>query len=139
MHPEQDRVLTIRENARLQGFPDYYKLFGPVKERCALETLHWSNDLIPPFQTSNSIKVIIPWEIRLNCVAITCFGSLVSLLFWSFWLVCSFGELFGFLFPLSLITVLADFIVSCFISILFVSFHLLMISCFLFKKTYFVP
>ncbi|XP_038878295.1 DNA (cytosine-5)-methyltransferase CMT3 [Benincasa hispida] len=33
VHPEQDRVLTIRENARLQGFPDYYKLFGPVKER----------------------------------------------------------------------------------------------------------
>ncbi|OMO73118.1 hypothetical protein CCACVL1_17462 [Corchorus capsularis] len=32
-HPEQDRVLTVRENARLQGFPDYYKLFGPIKER----------------------------------------------------------------------------------------------------------
>ncbi|XWS47723.1 hypothetical protein CRYUN_Cryun13aG0009100 [Craigia yunnanensis] len=33
LHPEQDRVLSVRENARLQGFPDYYKLFGPVKER----------------------------------------------------------------------------------------------------------
>ncbi|CAM8912045.1 unnamed protein product [Rhodiola kirilowii] len=33
LHPDQDRVLTIRENARLQGFPDHYKLFGPVKER----------------------------------------------------------------------------------------------------------
>ncbi|KAL3499666.1 hypothetical protein ACH5RR_038759 [Cinchona calisaya] len=33
LHPNQDRVLTIRENARLQGFPDYYKLFGPIKER----------------------------------------------------------------------------------------------------------
>lgn len=33
IHPRQNRVLTIRENARLQGFPDYYKLFGPVKER----------------------------------------------------------------------------------------------------------
>ncbi|XP_024193536.1 DNA (cytosine-5)-methyltransferase CMT3 isoform X1 [Rosa chinensis] len=33
LHPDQDRVLTIRENARLQGFPDYYKLCGPVKER----------------------------------------------------------------------------------------------------------
>ncbi|KAI9195148.1 hypothetical protein LWI28_012209 [Acer negundo] len=32
-HPEQDRVMTVRENARLQGFPDYYKLCGPVKER----------------------------------------------------------------------------------------------------------
>ncbi|KAK1267037.1 DNA (cytosine-5)-methyltransferase 1 [Acorus gramineus] len=33
VHPLQDRVLTIRENARLQGFPDWYKLFGPIKER----------------------------------------------------------------------------------------------------------
>ncbi|KAL8090430.1 DNA (cytosine-5)-methyltransferase 1 [Apium graveolens] len=33
IHPAQHRVLTIRENARLQGFPDYYKLFGPIKER----------------------------------------------------------------------------------------------------------
>jgi DNA (cytosine-5)-methyltransferase 1 len=28
LHPVQDRVLSIRENARLQGFPDYYKLTG---------------------------------------------------------------------------------------------------------------
>ncbi|XP_065850750.1 putative DNA (cytosine-5)-methyltransferase CMT1 [Euphorbia lathyris] len=33
IHPLQDRVLTIREIARLQGFPDCYKLFGPIKER----------------------------------------------------------------------------------------------------------
>ncbi|KAM7500288.1 hypothetical protein LguiA_024702 [Lonicera macranthoides] len=33
LHPNQDRVLTVRENARLQGFPDCYKLSGPIKER----------------------------------------------------------------------------------------------------------
>ncbi|RDY09025.1 DNA (cytosine-5)-methyltransferase CMT2, partial [Mucuna pruriens] len=33
LHPEQDRVLTIREFARLQGFPDYYRFNGTVKER----------------------------------------------------------------------------------------------------------
>uniref|UniRef100_A0A0E0GJA1 DNA (cytosine-5-)-methyltransferase n=1 Tax=Oryza nivara TaxID=4536 RepID=A0A0E0GJA1_ORYNI len=33
LHPSQDRVLTIRENARLQGFPDYYRLIGPLKEK----------------------------------------------------------------------------------------------------------
>ncbi|KAL5732034.1 DNA (cytosine-5-)-methyltransferase [Ranunculus cassubicifolius] len=33
LHWEQDRVLTIRENARLQGFPDYYRFSGPVKEK----------------------------------------------------------------------------------------------------------
>ncbi|CAM8908621.1 unnamed protein product [Rhodiola kirilowii] len=26
-------VLSIRENVRLQGFLDYYKLYGPQKER----------------------------------------------------------------------------------------------------------
>ncbi|KMT16724.1 hypothetical protein BVRB_3g050080 [Beta vulgaris subsp. vulgaris] len=33
LHPEQDRVLTVREYARLQGFPDYYRFCGSVKER----------------------------------------------------------------------------------------------------------
>lgn len=33
LHPKQHRVLTIRENARLQGFLDYYRLFGPIKEK----------------------------------------------------------------------------------------------------------
>ncbi|KAL7256033.1 hypothetical protein ACSBR1_010043 [Camellia fascicularis] len=33
LHPEQNRVLTVRENARLQGFPDWYKFWRPVKER----------------------------------------------------------------------------------------------------------
>lgn len=33
LHPDQDRVLSIRECARLQGFPDYYRFCGTVKER----------------------------------------------------------------------------------------------------------
>ncbi|KAD6453747.1 hypothetical protein E3N88_08453 [Mikania micrantha] len=33
IHPEQDRVLTLREYARLQGFPDHYKFCGNIKER----------------------------------------------------------------------------------------------------------
>ncbi|PHT36444.1 DNA (cytosine-5)-methyltransferase 3 [Capsicum baccatum] len=39
IHPLQDRVLTIRENARLQGFPYYYKLIGPIKESMAVNGL----------------------------------------------------------------------------------------------------
>ncbi|GMN41835.1 hypothetical protein TIFTF001_011048 [Ficus carica] len=33
IHPEQDRVMTVRELARFQGFPDFYKFSGPIKER----------------------------------------------------------------------------------------------------------
>ncbi|KAL2226831.1 UNVERIFIED_CONTAM: DNA (cytosine-5)-methyltransferase CMT2 [Sesamum indicum] len=33
LHPEQDRLLTLRECARLQGFHDYYKFCGKLKER----------------------------------------------------------------------------------------------------------
>eukprot|EP00898_Chlorokybus_atmophyticus_P005117 jgi/Chlat1/5606/Chrsp369S00861 len=33
LHPEQDRVLSVRENARIQGFPDYYRLYGRVRDR----------------------------------------------------------------------------------------------------------
>ncbi|KAK9095622.1 hypothetical protein Scep_027091 [Stephania cephalantha] len=33
LHPEQDRVLTARECARLQGFPDYYRFRGSITER----------------------------------------------------------------------------------------------------------
>ncbi|VFQ79332.1 unnamed protein product [Cuscuta campestris] len=32
-YPVQDQVLTITENARLQGFPDYYKLCGSIKDK----------------------------------------------------------------------------------------------------------
>ncbi|XP_040954378.1 LOW QUALITY PROTEIN: DNA (cytosine-5)-methyltransferase CMT2-like [Gossypium hirsutum] len=33
LHPEQDWLLTVREWARLQGFPDYYRFRGTIKER----------------------------------------------------------------------------------------------------------
>ncbi|KAL0331017.1 UNVERIFIED_CONTAM: DNA (cytosine-5)-methyltransferase CMT2 [Sesamum angustifolium] len=33
LHPQQDRLLTIREYARLQGFPDFYRFCGTIKER----------------------------------------------------------------------------------------------------------
>jgi len=33
LHPGQDRVLSVRENARLQGFPDYYRMWGSIKQK----------------------------------------------------------------------------------------------------------
>ncbi|KAL8159474.1 hypothetical protein V2J09_001011 [Rumex salicifolius] len=56
LHPAQDRVLTVRENARLQGFPDYYKLCGPVKERSVHSNLS-STDSLGYIQVGNAVAV----------------------------------------------------------------------------------
>ena len=33
LHPEQHRLVSVRECARSQGFPDAYKFFGTVLEK----------------------------------------------------------------------------------------------------------
>ncbi len=35
VHPEEDRGLTVREAARIQGFPDAYRLLGSARDRSA--------------------------------------------------------------------------------------------------------
>ena len=33
LHPEQHRVVSVRECARSQGFPDTYRFFGTILDR----------------------------------------------------------------------------------------------------------
>lgn len=32
-HPEQDRIVSVRECARAQGFPDHFRFFGNVHNK----------------------------------------------------------------------------------------------------------
>lgn len=33
LHPEQNRVVSVRECARSQGFPDTYRFFGTILDK----------------------------------------------------------------------------------------------------------
>lgn len=33
IHPEQDRIVSVRENARAQGFPDNFRFFGDISDQ----------------------------------------------------------------------------------------------------------
>ena len=49
LHPDQDRVCTVREFARAQGFPDHYRFCGTLAEkyrqvRASLMDAHHQND-----------------------------------------------------------------------------------------------
>ncbi|XP_071692935.1 DNA (cytosine-5)-methyltransferase CMT3 [Rutidosis leptorrhynchoides] len=69
LHPVQDRVLSVRENARLQGFPDYYKLIGPIKERY--------------MQVGNAVAVPVAralgYSLAMSCKGTTTEGPIFSL------------------------------------------------------------
>ncbi|KAK1294009.1 DNA (cytosine-5)-methyltransferase 2 [Acorus calamus] len=54
LHHVQDHVLIVRENARLQGFPDCYKFFGPMKE-------HYIQIGIDPFLLLVSLDAPSEW------------------------------------------------------------------------------
>ena len=57
LHPDQDRAITLREAARLQGFPDSFQFIGN-KQQVALQV---GNALPPPlaFAIASSIKELL--------------------------------------------------------------------------------
>lgn len=58
-HPEQDRLLTIREMSLLQGFPSSYFFEGPLSAR-----YNQIGDAVPPFISSQIAQYII--QLRLT-------------------------------------------------------------------------
>ena len=53
-HPEQQRIVSVRECARAQGFPDTFRFSGPLRARYA----QIGNAVPPPLGRA------IGWEIR---------------------------------------------------------------------------
>ena len=54
LHPEEDRAITLREAAMLQGFPEEY--FFPVNNRSAVGRMI-GNALPPPFITAHAVSI----------------------------------------------------------------------------------
>eukprot|EP00898_Chlorokybus_atmophyticus_P000657 jgi/Chlat1/1592/Chrsp124S01860 len=55
-HPHQDRVLTVRECARSQGFPDYYKVHGKlIKDRY----MQVGNAVAPPVARALCLALVM--------------------------------------------------------------------------------
>ncbi|XP_054724016.1 DNA (cytosine-5)-methyltransferase PliMCI-like [Uloborus diversus] len=60
LHPEQNRVVSVRECARSQGFPDYYKFFGSILDKYR----EVGNAVPPPLAAAigMEIKKCLEWK-----------------------------------------------------------------------------
>ena len=71
LHPDQHRLLSVRESARAQGFPDHYKFCGNLEERykqvrssqCPNDNLSQVGNAVPPplgKAIGLSIRAVLP-------------------------------------------------------------------------------
>lgn len=60
LHPEQHRVVSVRECARSQGFPDTYRLFGNILDRHRQVSEAASSVMLQPLLDERNLCPSVP-------------------------------------------------------------------------------
>ena len=72
LHPQEDRIISVRESARAQGFPDWAEFYGGIMdEYCQI------GNAVPPI-LAKAIGVNVMYALKESEDILQCFGWYTS-------------------------------------------------------------